>query len=51
MHHSTLELERAIREYLNLYNDNPQLFVWTKTANQTLASLARFCKRILDLGH
>ena len=47
-HRSTLELERAIRDYLDIYNDAPQPFVWTKTADQILDSVARFCKRISD---
>lgn len=50
-HRSTLELERAIREYLNIYNEDPKPFVWTKSADDILASLARFCKRISDSGH
>jgi hypothetical protein len=50
-HRSTVELEKAIRNYLAIHNENPQPFVWTKTADQILASLARFCKRISDSGH
>ena len=50
-HRSTVELEKAIRNYLTIHNENPQPFVWTKTADQILASLARFCKRISDSGH
>ena len=50
-HRSTLELERAIRTYLNLYNENPKPFAWTKTADEILASVGRFCKRISDSGH
>ena len=50
-HRSTLELERAIRQYLDLYNNNPKAFIWTKSADEILASLARFCKRISDSGH
>ena len=50
-HRSTLELERAIRQYLDLHNKAPKPFVWTKTADAILASLARFCKRISDSGH
>jgi transposase len=50
-HRSTLELERAIRQYLNIYNETPKPFIWTKSADQILASLARFCKRISDSGH
>ena len=45
-HRSTRELEDAIRRYLELSNRNPKAFIWTKTADQILESLARFCKRI-----
>lgn len=50
-HRSTWELERAIRRYLDIYNEDPKPFVWAKTADEILASLARFCKRISDSGH
>ena len=50
-HRSTLELERAIRQYLDIYNQAPKPFIWTKTADEIFASLARFCKRISDSGH
>ncbi len=50
-HRSTLELERAIRQYLDNYNKDPKPLVWTKSADQILASVARFCKRISDSGH
>jgi transposase len=50
-HRSTLELERAIRQYLEIYNRDPKPFVWHKSADDILASLARFCKRISDSGH
>ena len=48
---STRELELAITRYLESHNAQPQPFVWTKTADQILASIARFCHRILDSGH
>ncbi len=50
-HRSTIELEQAIRKYLAIHNETPQPFVWTKTADDILASLARFCKRISDSPH
>ena len=50
-HRSTRELEQAIRAYLDTYNQNPKPFIWTKTADEILASLARFCSRISDSGH
>ena len=50
-HRSTRELEYAIRHYLDLSNRNPKPFIWTKTADQILESLGRFCKRISNSGH
>lgn len=50
-HRSTRELERAIRESLRITNENPTPFVWTKTADEILDSLARFCQRISGTGH
>ena len=50
-HRSTIELERAIRQYLELNNREPKPFTWTKSADEILASLARFCKRTSDSGH
>ena len=50
-HRSTTELERAILAYLDIHNENPKPFIWTKTADQILANLARFCQRTLDSGH
>lgn len=50
-HRSTRELERAIREYVSITNEAPTPFIWTKTADQILASVARYCERIPDLGH
>jgi transposase len=50
-HRSTRALEEAIRNYLTLNNENPKPFVWTKTADEILASIARFCERTSDSGH
>jgi transposase len=50
-HRSTRQLETAIKDYLAIHNENPKPFIWTKTADEILASLARFCKRINDSGH
>jgi transposase len=46
-HNSTRELETAIRAYIQATNDDPKPFVWTKTADQILAKVARFCQRTL----
>jgi len=50
VHRSTRELEGAIKSYLATYNLDPKPFVWTKTADQILESVARFCQRISDSG-
>lgn len=50
-HRSTRQLEQAIRHYLATYNQDPKPFIWTKTADEILASVARFCNRISDSGH
>lgn len=42
---SVKELEAAIREYIEVHNENPRPFVWTKTADQILARIARFAQR------
>jgi transposase len=50
-HRSTRALETAIREYLTISNEAPKPFVWHKTADEILASVARYCQRISDSGH
>ena len=42
---SVKELETAIREYIDVHNEDPKPFVWTKTADQILASIARYAQR------
>lgn len=51
VHRSTRELEAAIRHYLDQHNRNPRPFVWTKTADQIFASIARLCQRTSDSEH
>lgn len=48
---STRALEAAIMRYLERTNGNAKPFIWTKTADDILASVARFCQRIADSGH
>jgi transposase len=43
IHRSTHELETAIKQYMDITNENPKPFVWTKTADQILKSVKRFC--------
>jgi len=50
-HRSTRALDTAIRESVTLTNGSLRPFVWTKTADHILASVARYCQRISDSGH
>jgi len=50
-HHSVRELVASIRTWTANWNDNPKPFVWHKTADQILDSLAAYCQRINDSGH
>jgi transposase len=44
---SVKELQSAIREFIEVHNENPKPFVWTRTADQILDSLARYARRTL----
>jgi transposase len=48
VHRSTRELEDAIRHYIDVHNEDPKPFVWTKTADEILASVSRFCQLTLQ---
>jgi transposase len=47
-HRSTRELERNIRDFLKQTNEHPKPFIWTKSADQILASIRRFCQYTLE---
>ncbi len=51
VYHSVRPLETTIKEYLTSHNAAPKPFVWTKSADQILASVARFCARTSGSGH
>jgi transposase len=42
---SVRELETAIRDYVDVHNEDPKPFVWTRTADQILDSIARYASR------
>jgi transposase len=50
-HRSVRELNADIRAWINSWNDNPRPYVWTKTADQILDNIARYCTRINDSLH
>jgi transposase len=50
-HRSTKELEKAIQNWAETWNNDPRPFVWHKTADEILESVASYCQRISDSGH
>ena len=51
VHKSLQALETDVRDWIKTWNDNPRPFVWTKTAEEILDSLARYISRISDARH
>jgi transposase len=50
-HRSVTDLENDIRTWITEWNKNPRPFVWTKTADEILETLAAYCGLITDSGH
>jgi transposase len=50
-HRSVRDLVASIRTWITNRNDNPKPFVWHKSADQILDSLATYCQRINDSSH
>jgi len=50
-HRSVRALNTDIRDWITTWNDNPKPFVWTKTADEILESVARYCTRINESRH
>ena len=50
-HRSVQALEADIRRWVEAWNQDPKVFVWTKTADQILSSLGRLIQRIGNSGH
>jgi len=50
-HRSVTELETDVRKWINEWNTDPKPFVWTKTADEILDTLAAYCSRINDSRH
>ncbi len=48
VHRSPQELEQAIRNYIDTVNADPRPFRWTKSADDILATIKRFCLRTLE---
>ena len=50
-HRSVHQLNTDIRAWIAAWNDDPRPFVWTKTADEILDSIARYCQRINESRH
>jgi len=50
-HRSVAELETDLRAWIDAWNHDPRPFVWTKTADEILDSLAGYLQRINNSGH
>ena len=48
---SVKDLNARIYTFLAEHNQHPKPFIWTKTADDILASVARFCQRTSNSGH
>jgi transposase len=48
---STRVLERAIKDYIAAANEDARPFAWTKSADEILESVARYCQRTIDSHH
>jgi transposase len=50
-HRSVRALNTDIRAWIQTWNNDPKPFVWTKTADQILESISRYCNRINESRH
>ena len=50
-HRSVRDLNADIRAWIETWNNNPRPYVWTKTADQILESIATYCTRINESRH
>lgn len=50
-HRSVIELESAIRSYLDHVNEDPKPFTWTKSGDDIIRSVDKVVKRINRTGH
>ncbi len=50
-HRSVRDLTASIRTWITSWNEDPKPYVWHKSAEEILDSLANYCQRINDSGH
>jgi transposase len=49
VHRSVPALEAAISEFISQHNGAPKPFAWTKSADDILAAIERFCTRTIAI--
>ncbi len=50
-HRSVRALNADIRNWIDTWNENPRPYVWTKTADQILDAIKRYCQRTNPAAH
>jgi transposase len=50
VHRSRRDLNRDIRDWLEHWNEDPRPFIWTKSSDEILETIAAYCTRITDSG-
>ena len=50
VYRSTALLEANIRAFIDTHNASPKPFCWTKSADDILAAIQRFCLRSQQIG-
>jgi len=50
VHRSVVDLEREVRAWIDNWNQDPKPFIWTKTADEILTSLAAYLSKIHPNG-
>jgi hypothetical protein len=43
------ELKAAITAFIQAHNDDPKPFIWSKTADDILQTIARYCSQTLEI--
>jgi transposase len=49
VHRSVDDLEQAIHQFIEIHNQAPKPFRWTKSAGEILASVKRFCETTMQI--
>jgi hypothetical protein len=51
VHRSTREPESAIHAFIEAHNEDPMPFIWTKSADEIIAAVARHCGYVRARRH